>query len=366
MKIKIDRKVFAQALSEVAPFAPAKPMVPILKNAKITTKGTRMKIEANDTQCSMTKYINVIECDAEDSFLVNITDFNKFISKTKGDVIEMAVDDNIVRVKHSTGNAEFHTEDAKEYPVFKMPESESTEVMIPSDLLIEAISKGRGFVMTDTLKPQMCAIYAYIREGTFGFCATDTHKLIHGKYPASSDTDVNWYIMPPIFSALMTGCKNTDNVKVIVTPTHVSYRFGNTIISSGQAKGKYPDFQRVIPQTWRMECVAGKNDMMDAMSRVSLFCDSSQCVKFDISRIDMSLSVDNIDYMKSTKENIPHNGCDGEIVIGVNADHIAVALSAFNGDVRMRIDNEARPILMVSDSNINIQCIVMPMQITNG
>ena len=369
MKILIDRRTFAQALSEVAPFAPSKPMVMVLKNAKITTKDKWMKIEANDTQNSMVKYIPMLECDQDGTFLIEIADINKFVQKVKGNTIEMEADGNSVRIKHDKGNAEFQTQNADEFPVFKMPDVESTEIVIPTSLLADAIAKGKGFVATEQIRPQMTAIYAYLKSGEFGYCASDTHKMIHGKetYDLPDSTDIHWLIMPAVFSALLNACKSADAAKIQITDSNVQYTIGGTRIQTVQAKGQYPNFNRVIPQSWNMECAVDKGDIVDALGRVSLFCDASQCVRIDVTRMDMTLSVDNLDYMKSSKENVTHLGCDGEIKIGANANNVLASIGVFNqGEILMRMTDASRPIVFAQRDNGNVTTLAMPMTLVNG
>lgn len=370
MKIVIDRKTFADALAEVAPFAPSKPALLILKYAKVTTKDNRMKIEANDTENAMVKYIKTNECDQDGSFLIDIAELNKFMQKVKGDTIELDVDDGVIKVKHSKGTAVFVTQNSDEFPAFKMNVDESTEISLPTSLLAGAIAKAKGFVSTDAIKPIMTAIYAYIKDGAFGYCATDTHKLINGHQSCeipNRETDVHWLIMPPVFSALLTACKSADTAKIQITDANVQYTIGNVRIQTVQAKGNYPNFQRVIPQTWNMECAVDKSELIEAIGRVSLFVDSTECVKMNISRMDMSLTVDNIMYNKSANENITHNGCDGEITIGVNGNHLLSSIAVFNaGEILMRMSDPARPILFAQRENDGIRVCTMPMTIVNG
>lgn len=369
MKIKIDRKVFAQALGEVAPFAPVKAPIAILKNAKFTTRGNRMKIEANDTQCSMVKYIELIESDQDGSFLIDIADLNKFVQKVKGDAVELEVDGNAAKVSHQKGTAVFQTDNADEFPVFKMPQTEARELTVLAELLSDAVHKGRNFVSTETLRPVLCPVYAYTEGNEFGFCATDTHKLITGtaQHNDSFEESIHWYIMPQVFSAIVNACKSSAEAKVSITDTHVQYTIGNARIQTVQAKGNYPNFKRVIPQSWSMECSVNKNELTEALGRVSLFCDNSSCVKIHVSPLDMSLSVDNLEYMKKSTEVLPHNGCNGELTIGVNATSLAACLSAFSGaEVVLKMDNESRPILFTSPDDLGLTSVVMPMALATN
>lgn len=370
MEIRIDRRTFAQALAEVAPFAPAKAPIAILKYAKVTTKGNRMKIEANDTQCSMVKYIEVMECDQDGTFLVEIAELNRFIAKTKGETIELSVNGGNVIVRHSKGTAEFQTEDVSNFPSFNMPQEVATEITLDSDILADAVTKGKGFIMNDSLKPHLCAIYAYVKDGEFGYCATDTRKLIHGHKVCeipNRETDVHFLIMPPVFPAIVSACKFADIAKVQITDSHVQYTIGGVRIQTVQAKGNFPNFKRVIPQTWAMELAVDKSDLSDALARLSMFCDASGCVKMDVSRMDITLSADNIESMKKSTENLAHNGCDGEIQIGVNVENAISSANVFGGgEILMRMTDASRPILFAQQDNDALQVICMPMSLVNG
>lgn len=369
MKILIDRKTFADALAEVAPFAPSKPAMMVLKNAKFTTKGKRMKIEAHDTENSMVKYIETADCDNDGAFLADIGVLNKFMAKLPDGNITIDVDGNMLRISHAKGKAEFQTENADEFPSYRTPDKEAREITIPSDIFADAIAKAKNFVSTETIRPQMCAIYAYIKGGTFGYCATDTHRLIHGSqtYDIPDDTDINWLIMPSAFASLQNLCKGNENIKVTITEGHASYRIGSNIIQTVLAKGNYPQFERVIPKEWAMECAVDKLSMLDALSRLSMFCDSSECVKISVSPMDMTLTVDNLDYGKKSVENITHNGCNGEITIGMNVGNLMECIRTFgNGNVLMRMSDPSRPVVFSQPDNDGVISMAMPMTIVNG
>lgn len=367
MKLKIDRRILAQTIAEVAPFAPAKAHVAILKYAKITTKGNRMKIETNDTKCSMVKYIETLECDEDASFLVDVGDFKNFIAKIKDDTVEIQANDNIVHLKHSKGDAEFHTENAENYPCFEIPSDDVTEISIDSRIVAETISKAKSFVSKDILRPQMQAIYAYIDNGEFGYCATDTRMLIHGRYEYHAEVDsennsLEWLIMPSIFSTLYTACKTADTVRISITSNVVSYRIGNTIMHSVQASGKFPNFKRVIPSEWNMELAIDKSEISEALGRASLFCDASECVKLDVSRMDMTIQVDNLDSMKKSTEVLPHNGCSGEIKIGSNVNNLITCVDVLDSkEIIIRMTDPTRPMLFHSIDNDGIIALSMPM-----
>lgn len=371
MKLKIDRKVFTQAIAEVALFIPRKPVMEIQKNAKFTTKGKYLKLEAGDSESSIIKYIEMVECDTDGSFLANATDLSRFVSKTKGDIIEVELEKTTVFVRHPKGAAEFQSEDAKEFPKFNMPDKDVTEVIVNSMVLSDFILKGRAFVSDNDTTPQLKAIYTYIKDGRFGFCATNGYKVCSGSVPSAmpeGKDEVHWLIMPAIFSSLINICRvnGSSDVSVKITGTHVSYRIGNTIVQSVLALQKYPAFEKILGITYPNECSVDKADFMDSLTRIQMFCDESRCVKLKISRMDMMLNAYNLIDAKKSSEKVVHNGCDTELSIGENVDYLIQCLSVMkDGEVLIRMSEPNRPLMFTQRENPDLVALTMPLTL-NG
>lgn len=367
MRIKIDRNTLFSALTDVAPFAPQKSPILVLKYAKVTTKGNRMKIEANDTQCQIVRYIDTLECDQDGTFLIDIAELSKFIAKVHTPIIGIDVNDSSVRITHEKGTSDFQSMEAKDYPAFVMDNTDAKEFTLDAPLLADAVTIARNFVGNDDFRPMMKPIYAYVKDEKFGYCATDTRMLVHDESPIESDIDVHWYIEPMVFTALVKACKGNDNVTVKVTPTHVSYRFGGTVIQTVQTKGNYPDFRRVIPKTHTLECQIDRAELTDTLARVAMASSlSSRLVKFAITPMDMVVSADNIDTMRSSSETLQHDGCNGDITIGLHADYLSDCLGVCASDkVTMRMTDASRPVLFYNEGKPTMVILCMPMNILN-
>lgn len=364
MKIQVSRKAFSDTLAEVMPFINKKAPIEILKYAKITTKGNRLKIEAHDQQCGIVKYIEIVESDQDGSFLIPMEDLTKFFNKLDCETVEIFADKERLEVRHPKGIAEFPTAPENEFPSFKMKESEEeTEISVPTDTLKDFISKGRNFVATEVIRPVMTPIYAYLKDGQFGFCASDTHTLITGYIEYPSEKETSFFIMPGVFSSLSKACGQGDIAHVKFNPTQVQYRIGNTIIQTVQVKGNYPNFNRVIPQDNPIECGVDRMDLLKSIQRVCMFCSEAMCVKFNFSRMDLTLSADNLDFGKKSTESVTHNGCNGELTIGLQGEFFQKVLGVLSdSEVLLRMSDPARP-LLVTQKEGNLRIIQMPMQI---
>lgn len=366
MNITVNRNTFAKALQDIMPFIPSKPAIQILKCCKITTKGSKMKLEANDAQNSISTYIDVLECDTDGSFCVDAADLNKYISAVKSSDIAIKAGNESVMIKHEKGESDFAIISADEFPSFKMGSEEISAFQIPAGLLSECVKNASIFVSQNTIRPVMCAIYATIKGGEFTYAASDTHKLIYGKKKVDipENIDAHWFIMPTAFRSIIKSCKNIESVLVSISEAKASYHMGDTIINTILANGKYPDVTRVIPQTHNMELTTEKSDIADALNRISMFCGTSRCAKIAISPMDMTISGSDLISAKSASENIIHGGCTAEMSIGVNVDYLVEILSTMNdGEINIALVDSSRPIKLTQESKADVTIIIMPMQL---
>lgn len=368
MKIRINTKTLDAALIDVAPFATKSP-VPILKYAKITTKGNRMKIEANNTRSSIVRYLDAIEIDQDGKFLVDCTELASFINKCCGNEVELTIEGETMTIKHSKGKASFQVLDTEQFADLDIRATNAVEFTMPSAMLCDCIVSANGFVSHDEFKPVMKPIFAFVKDGEFGYCATDTRKLItaHDKIDNVVGIDVHWFIEPFAFPFITKACKGVDSVTVKVAPKSVSYRIGSSIIETTLTEGKYPDFGRVIPKEWSIECAVDKAEIIDSLNRAALSCEDSRFVKFDISQMDVNISSDNMVKQRTTVENIQHNGCNGAIMLGLHIDNMLTCLRACTSDeVILRMTNPSRPLIIHQASKPNVVILAMPMSIING
>lgn len=364
MKIIIDRKDLANALAEVAPFTPQKPVLPILPNVKITTKGNRIKFEATDGRNTIRLYSMADEIDQDGSFLVDARLLSQFIQKSDGDKVTLSIENSTLNIRHPSGDADICTTPADEYPDVNIPTDNLKSVTMPSVLLSECVEFCKSSVGTDELRPTTKYIYAYIKDGSLSYCGTDTRRLTANcvESEAFVGIDMDWYIDPMIFSAITRLCKTSPTVRIDVAANTVSYRFGNTIISSQTPKGKFPDFKRVIPHDYPNMCVIDRKEFISAASRVALFCNQMGLCRLTFTMLDVEISADNLEKARRASESVTAHGHGEELTIGVQIDFLISLINAFDSDkLYIYTSDSAHPILIKDDETSAKVALVMPI-----
>lgn len=366
MKFNINRKVLTDALSVVAPLAAQKFNTPILNNVMIVIKGDRLKLETNNTQACVRRYVGIEDADEDGRFLVNCADLNGYIQKLKCDSVSFSIEGNTLTISHSRGKFELQTIPTDEFPEMTLPTDNATEITISAATLCKFIEEGKNFVDNDELRPILRTIFAYVANGEFGICATNTRVLIHDKVDFASDEPVQteWTIEPVAFAPLVKSGKSAESVTITITDGKVSYRVDNTVIITMRTQGKYPDFNRVIPTEYKYEVSVDKDLVLSSISRVALACDNTQCVKLTLNDDTMDLSSVDFGTLKSSVETIPLSSKGGSGVIGLNVNYLLTAMSGVNAnEVTFRFGDANRPFLFHSEAAPNRVILVMPLSL---
>lgn len=366
MNITVNRQRLADAMAEIMPIIPAKPTLPILKFAKVTTRGSRMKIEGTDTYTTIYKYIDLDSNDVDGTFLLDCALCSALLSKIKDTDITLTVDDETVVISHAKGKGQFQIQNAQMYPQSETTTDDVTVISIPANTLCDCISKAMNFVGSDELRPQMKVIYAEVKDGCFNYCATDTRMMLANSVaiPVESEIDTHWFIEPSAFKAIIKAGKNLDVIEIKVSQNKTSYRLGDTVIHTLLTKGNFPAYRRVIPATWSHQCTVSTKDIIESVGRVALFGDEAKTIRIDISTMDMSISAENMAQIKKTSETVTHDGCAGGICIGLQSDYLLTCLKTCDSDkVTLRLSDPSRPVIFYDEVNPSMTILQMPMVI---
>lgn len=365
MQITVARAKLSEALMELTPLAGKNKVLTMLNNVKFVTKGNRIRLQTTDAETAIRKYIDADSIDQEGSFLVDCAGLNAFVNKTKGDTLTLILEDTTLTVKHAKGKAEFQTLPADDF-VEPKQDDDMAEVTLPASSFARLITIARNFVGNDDLRPQMKPIRAIIEGGKLTLCATDTRKMFVDSIMLGPDAPVmQWYIEQSVFGAIISACRNQDDVVVKVSDKNASYRIGATTIFTQQTKGNYPDFNRVIPQNHVIDVVCDKSDIVDAIQRAILFTENVGLLKVSAAPMTMDIRADNLTKLSKAAETLPCIA-SSEISFGANAPILLECVKACaDNDVKMELNDASRPIVFKDSSNPDRTVLCMPMSLMN-
>lgn len=371
MEIVINRKEFLDGFVVGSSMAGKSKVLGILDNVKIRVDSGRVYVTSNSIQNCIVRRVG-IESNSADivgyEFLVNPNDFIKALKSLKDKTLKIEFSSNTLTILHSKGTIEISTLGAAEFPVMDKVESDMPLYDIDSATLYRWLQMAKDFVSTDELRPQMCGMLMYAKDGELGACATDTRVLFADSYSVGSGTQDMECILPSAsFNVLQMMINGTESVSMQMDAKNISFKTTDTRLTCQLLNGRFPNFKAVIPQGYELQTGFDKTALLDSVSRVGMFSDKSYSLivldiqdgMCEVKGSDLTLGKSAID----TCECI-HGGDD--ITIGVSSEYFIRCINHISGnDVVMEMSNPTRPILFTDKNYSSLRIVVMPMNISN-
>lgn len=254
--------------------------------------------------------------------------------------ITLRIQDYQMSVIHSYGKFCMPIEDINEYPMSFRPSFRDNIKL--SSMKIEApgmrhwLEIQRDSLATDELRPVMNGICFKLQPEGLEMCASDGHKLVRIRKNSLSGVDNTIIIPKKAIGVLSDVLPKTGEVDFTFTggvyheEKKVSHGYAYTDIVFDQKAvgridieidsdtdhflhlwftgidGRYPDYNRVIPENHPYCISVDRRLMIKCLERASVFCNtSSKMVKFDIGNDRISFISENADFETSSEESIP-------------------------------------------------------------
>lgn len=360
MNITINSKEFVKALQVGGAFAGKNKLLPILDCVKIKVVNNRMTIVSSDKENAISKKVDIIECDSDGNFCVNYKDIYSYVSLVKSDNIKLSIDESMVEIIHDKGSIKIPKEPTDEFPSLKIGEN-TTDITIPSYVLNNWIVDGTSFVATDELRPIMCTLYVYSKDGEIGCCATDAQSL----YTGSIEYDCNNFefnINRASFSAILGATKSSDDINIKIGGRNVLFSSSDVSVIAQKPEGKFVNFKSVIPSSNDITVTVNKNDLISAINRCRLGASHiSSVLKLDVKGMNLDVSSEDIDFNKKSVENLIVDST-GDIEIGMKYENMVRALGIVNTEkVIIEMSSPNRPVIIKeSEGEDNKLALIMP------
>jgi DNA polymerase-3 subunit beta len=199
--------------------------------------------------------------------------------------------------------------------------------------------------------------------------ATDGKLLANARIPMAADlitepTIKNIIVPHKVVERLIYSLVSSGNVRIGWDAKMVSFSYRNIVLSTQQIDGKYPDWRRVVPNSFRRELRFRRADLLAAIRRASIVCDmSAQSVTLDFQNATILIEAENYD-RGQFREQIPAT-VDESFRISFNYKFLILALKAIEQDnVVMQANQPETQVIFSGEDEENLSYLVMPIKIT--
>lgn len=284
MKLTVLQENLKRGLATVSHAVAGKSTLPVLSNVLLATDGGRLKLAATNLEVGITHWIGaqVLE---EGAITIPAKLLADVVGGLPNDKVTLTLDARTQTVKVECGRFVSNIKgiEADEFPTIPTISDRDPAVRMPPELLREAIDQVAFAAATDDSRPVLAGVLVRLRDQRVILAAADGFRLATRTVQLSEPLaqSVEFIVPARALIELSRILGETEgNVGITVTPGggQALFHTENTELVSRLIDGKFPDFERIIPQQYTTRTILDTAELTKAVKLASYFATASQNV----------------------------------------------------------------------------------------
>lgn len=371
MRFTVSSSALSSKLNMLAKVIGSKNSLPILDCFLFQVANGEMSITASDSDNVIKSTLALTDHDGEGEFCVP----NRVILDALKELPEQPLHFDVdaageavaIKIVYQNGLYNFTGQSAEEYPRTQSMNDACTTVSLPTEMLINNISRSLFATASDELRPVMNGIYFDLTADALAIVASDGHKLVRSKNFTIKSESPSAFNLPKKPASLLKNILSKDGDDAIIKfdDRSAEIQFTDSVMRCRLIDGRYPNYNSVIPNNPN-EVTVDRRGLQSALRRVLPFAsESSQLIRFHIESGRFEVSSEDIDFSTSAKEQLSCEYNGSPISIGFKGSSLMEILSNLTSDnIIIQLADPSRAGIIVpaeQPENEDILMLIMPM-----
>ena len=371
MRFTVSSSALSSKLNMLAKVIGSKNSLPILDCFLFQVANGEMSITASDSDNVIKSTLALTDHDGEGEFCVP----NRVILDALKELPEQPLHFDVdaageavaIKIVYQNGLYNFTGQSAEEYPRTQSMNDACTTVSLPTEMLINNISRSLFATANDELRPVMNGIYFDLTADALAIVASDGHKLVRSKNFTIKSESPSAFNLPKKPASLLKNILSKDGDDAIIKfdDRSAEIQFTDGVMRCRLIDGRYPNYNSVIPNNPN-EVTVDRRGLQSALRRVLPFAsESSQLIRFHIESGRFEVSSEDIDFSTSAKEQLSCEYTGSPISIGFKGSSLMEILGNINSDnIIIQLADPSRAGIIVpaeQPENEDILMLIMPM-----
>lgn len=366
MQIKINRDILLKPLGHVASIVERRHTLPILSNLLLETSRDTFKLTATDLEMQISL---AISGQFKDTFSTTVS-AKKFLDICRSlpdtSEIDLQTNDSRMVVKASKSRFNLQTLPAADYPLMSKASGNFTQIKISQSALKKSLRQVEFAMAMQDIRYYLNGLLLEINGDRLNFVGTDGHRLSFTSLQLAKSYDKAEVIVPrkTIIELVKLLEDNEEDVNIEISNSQINFSFNEINLISKVIDGKFPDYNRVIPQGHRNTFTVDRQQTLMAMQRASILSNEKyRGIRLDIQPNKLRLVSTNTEQEEAEEElDIGYSG--DAIDVGFNVTYLIDVLNNIqHNEVTFALADANSSCLITNPADENYKYVVMPMRI---
>jgi len=360
------------ALTAVARFVSVKAQLPILSHILFASDSGRLKLSATNLELGINYWIGA-KIDQPGSFTVPAKEITEFVSYLSPGKIDLALNpQSLLELSSPKAQSTFTTASAADFPVLPSLDNQNS-LELDLKTLTDTVSQVAFAAALDDSRPVLTSVLCRFTPDNLSLVATDGFrlslkevKLVNPLTLPREQKDLTFLVPARSLIEIAKLSKNSGKIRLgLSQDTHqLIFAFDDIEIVSRLIEGDFPDYQRIIPDSYATKVHLDKNEFLQAVKIASVFArQSANVVKLTIKSSSVEVSA-NANQIGQNKAVVDARVSGDPLEIAFNYKFIADYLAVSQGnEVVIELNEPLTPGFFHDQSNPHFTHIIMPVRI---
>lgn len=371
MKLTVPREAIMPSLQAVNGVVEKRQTLPILANILVNVTPEGLTFTGTDLEVEVSSHV-ALPMDVQGDFTLPARKFYD-ICKTLPDdaVLDLDVQETQVVLKSGRSRFSLSTLPASNYPNLDPIES-ATEFTVQERVLKFLFDKTAFSMANQDVRYYLNGLLLELYEDMLRVVATDGHRLAFcqtrhvsevSNLPASTHQQI---IVPrKAVSELSRLLDSSETeIKVQLSSNHIRLHLPDIVFSSKLIDGRFPDYNRVIPQAGNKIILCDREVLRQSLVRAAvLSTDKFRAARLEVEPNKFRILVHNPE-QEEAEEELEVNYQGESFVIGFNVAYLLDVLTVIESEyVRLTMTDSNSSCLIESAETTACKYVVMPMRL---
>ena len=366
MRIQLEQSELMKYVNIVQKGISSKTTLPILDGILIETTDNKIKITGTDLELGIESYINgkILE---EGSIVINSRLFGDIVRKLPNETIDIVTSENKMNITCKTSEFNLIGNSAVEYP--ELPTLiDQYSIKIPKDLFKSTLRQTVFATTQDETRPILTGVLFEIVNDSASFVALDGYRLALRAIKVNSTDDVKVVVPGKTLVELNKILDDEeDDVDVVLTPGHIVFKLGDTVVYSRLLEGQFLNYRDIIREEHNTKVKINRRELQNSLERASLLAreEKANLVKLNIT--DDKMSIKSNSEIGNVSEELPLEKSGEDIQIAFNSKYIIDGIKAIDVEnIELYFMGSLNPCIIKPEGNNNYTYLVLPVRLARN
>lgn len=276
--LSCDRDDLAASVATVQRAVSSRTTLPILSGVLIETTPDGLRLVGTDLELSVETYMPV-SATAQAAMVLPARYLGEIVRRLPDKEVRIEFDPGRRVATISSGKAVYsiNSMEPAEFPLFPQVQGDVWWT-VPGKDLAEFVRQTAFAAATDENRPFLTGVLVSLDGGEARLVATDTFRLALRKVTldreksSPNESGVRQMIVPARAFAEVGRIVQSESgeVEIYASANQVAFKCRKTTIVSRLIDGQFPNYERVIPKTWKSRMVVDRARLLEAVERVAV------------------------------------------------------------------------------------------------